>query len=63
MRDTYMEPVVRWKFWQYSDKGELVGYDGVQADSQEKYIDLNVYNGSYAKFLEEFSLPPKEEDE
>lgn len=63
MRDTYMEPVVGWKFWQYSDKGELEGYDGVQTDSLEQYIDLNVYNGSYEKFLTDFALPPKEEQE
>ncbi len=39
-----------WKFWQYSDKGLLDGYAG-----DEKYIDLNVYNGSEAEFREEFS--------
>lgn len=57
MRDTYMEPVVSWEFWQYSDEGKLDGYDGVQADHTEMYIDLNVYHGSFEEFLEEFSLP------
>ena len=63
MRDTYMEPLVKWKFWQYSDEGQLAGYDGVQPDSFEQYIDLNVYNGSYERFLQEFALPPREEQE
>lgn len=63
MRDTYMEPIVRWKFWQYSDQGVLEGYDGIQPDSTEAYIDLNVYNGSYEKFLSDFALPPREEQE
>lgn len=61
MRDTYMEPMVRWTFWQYSDKGSLEGYDGVQADKTEMYIDLNVYHGSLEELLEEFSLPVREE--
>ncbi len=56
MRNTYYKPPERWVFWQYSDKGELEGYDGKQADNLEMYIDLNVYNGSYEEFLEEFSL-------
>ena len=63
MRDTNMKPIVKWKFWQYSDQGQLEGYDGVQSDSLEKYIDLNVYNGSYERFLTDFALPPKEEQE
>lgn len=61
MRDTYMEPIVRWKFWQYSDQGKLDGYDGVQTDCTEMFIDLNVYNGSYASFLKDFSLLSEEE--
>lgn len=56
MRNTYYKPTESWEFWQYSDKGELAGYDGRQADNLEMYIDLNVYNGSYEEFLEEFSL-------
>lgn len=34
-----------WVFWQYSDRGRLEGYDGV-----EKFIDLNVFYGSKEKF-------------
>lgn len=50
IRNVYCEPVfVNWKFWQFSDKGELSGFNG-----EEKYIDLNVYNGSVEEFLEEF---------
>lgn len=56
MRNTYFKPVENWTFWQYSDKGELEGYDGKQVDSLEEYIDLNVYNGSYEEFLTQFSL-------
>ena len=56
MRNTYYEPKMDWEFWQYSDKGELEGYDGKQTDSLEEYIDLNVYNGNFEEFLEEFSL-------
>lgn len=61
MRDTYMEPMVSWEFWQYSDKGSLEGYDGVQADHSEMFIDLNVYHSNFEAFLEEFSLPSREE--
>lgn len=61
MRNTYTEPFVSWEFWQYSDQGKLAGYDGVQTDHTEMYIDLNVYCGSFEAFLEEFSLPPREE--
>lgn len=56
MRDTYREPFVRWRFWQYSDSGILDGYDGVQADQNERYIDLNVYHGSREELMEEFGL-------
>lgn len=34
-----------WTFWQYTDKGKLEGYKGV-----EKFIDLNVFNGSKEDF-------------
>ena len=37
------------EFWQYCDKGELYGYKG-----EEKYIDLNVYNGTMEQFMAEF---------
>lgn len=60
MRNTYFEPPIDWEFWQYSDKGLLEGYDGKQSDNLEMYIDLNVYNGSYEEFLEEFSLTEEE---
>jgi lysozyme len=57
-RNTYQEPsVVDWSFWQYSDEGKLAGYDGIQPDHTEMYIDLNVYHSSYEAFLKEFSLP------
>jgi lysozyme len=51
MRNTYGEPFTKWSFWQYSDKGLIDGsYNG-----DEKYIDLNVYNGSMDDFIKEFS--------
>ena len=34
-----------WTFWQYCDRGRLDGYDGI-----EKYIHLNVFNGSMEEF-------------
>lgn len=34
-----------WKFWQYSGRGRLEGYSG-----EEKFIDLNVFNGSKEDF-------------
>lgn len=34
-----------WVFWQYADRGKLDGYTG-----EEKYIDLNVFNGSAAEY-------------
>lgn len=62
MRDTYTEPLTRWNFWQYSDEGKLDGYDGIQADHTEMYIDLNVYHDSYENFLQEFSLPARKSE-
>jgi len=35
-----------WTFWQYTDHGRLAGYQG-----DEKYIDMNVFNGSKEDFL------------
>ena len=35
-----------WTFWQYTDHGKLEGYQG-----NEKYIDMNVFNGSREDFL------------
>lgn len=60
MRNTYYEPKMNWTFWQYSDKGELEGYDGRQEDNLEAYIDLNVYHGTAEEFLEEFALTKEE---
>lgn len=51
IRSVCCEPdFIDWKFWQFSDKGELYGFSG-----EEKYIDLNVYNGSEEDFFAEFS--------
>lgn len=52
IRDVYFTPAqqYQWTFWQYSDKGRLDGYIGL-----EENIDLNVYNGTeeeWAWFLE-----------
>lgn len=54
MRNTYYEPYLDWTFWQFDDEGKLLGYDGDQ-----QFIDLNVYNGDYKKFLKEFNLKEK----
>ena len=44
IRDVYIKPSIldgqEWTFWQFSDKGRLEGYKGV-----EKYINLNVLKG------------------
>ena len=34
-----------WTFWQYCNRGRLDGYDGI-----EKFIDLNVFNGTEEEF-------------
>ena len=49
--------ILQWKFWQYSDKGRLTGYNG-----EEEHIDLNVYNGSFEDFYGEFSISPDNTD-
>lgn len=36
---------LNWSFWQYSDRQRLDGYSG-----EEKYIDMNVFNGSLEEF-------------
>lgn len=36
----------KWTFWQYTDREKLEGYQG-----EEKYIDMNVFNGSREDFL------------
>lgn len=55
IRNVYYPPDVdmkgEWVFWQYSDKGVLRGYSG-----DEKYIDLNVFNGSLED-LEKYMVP------
>lgn len=40
-----------WTFWQYSDKGRLKGCSG-----DEKFIDMNVFNGSMENFRIFFNL-------
>lgn len=47
IRNVYQQPSdeTSWNFWQYSGKGLLKGYKG-----EEKYIDLNVFNGSKGNF-------------
>lgn len=35
-----------WAFWQFTDREKLNGYKG-----EEKYIDVNVFNGSKEEFL------------
>ena len=55
IRSVNFEPdLMEWKFWQYCDCGELEGYNG-----DEKYIDLNVYNGTKEEFLTEFGSKKK----
>lgn len=36
-------------FWQYTQRGMMDGYNG-----NETFVDLDLYNGTYAEFLEEF---------
>lgn len=38
-------PDRKWTFWQYTDKAILDGYSG-----EEKYIDMNVFNGTKEEF-------------
>lgn len=48
IRSVYKSPALdddKWLFWQYSNRGKLRGYNG-----QEKFIDLNVFNGSIEEF-------------
>lgn len=49
IRDIYRFPELpdgrEWRFWQYSNRGRLDGYNG-----EEKYIDLNVFSGSREDF-------------
>ncbi len=49
IRDVYFAPELsdgrEWTFWQYTNRERLDGYSG-----REKYIDVNVFNGSADKF-------------
>ena len=49
IRNVYMKPKLsdgrEWTFWQYTNKEQLSGYSG-----DEKYIDMNVFNGSESDF-------------
>ncbi len=47
----------QWTFWQYTNRERLDGYNG-----DEKYIDVNVFNGgleSYKEYLNENSYKPE----
>ena len=41
IRGVYLKPQQDFEFWQYSDRGRLKGFS-----DQERFIDLNVFNGS-----------------
>ena len=43
IRNVFTKPAIKepWVFWQFSNRGRLDGYSGV-----EEFIDLNVFNGS-----------------
>lgn len=47
IRSVYSQPSVntQWTFWQYTNRKRLAGYLG-----DERYIDMNVFNGSEADF-------------
>lgn len=51
IRDVFNEPSLpdgrTWTFWQYTDREQLEGYSG-----EEKFIDVNVFNGSVKEFEE-----------
>lgn len=48
IRSVYCKPKQSdWKFWQYSNRTKLDGYNG-----KEKFIDMNVFNGSEKEFEE-----------
>lgn len=50
VRNVYTKPDFKnWTFWQYADKGRLKGYSG-----QEKFIDLDVFNGNDKDFERTF---------
>ena len=43
----YLSDGREWNFWQYSNRGRLDGYNGV-----ERFIDLNVFHGTAEEFAE-----------
>lgn len=48
IRNVFTTPLLsgrKWTFWQYTDKARLDGYLG-----DEKYIDMNVFNGTKEEF-------------
>lgn len=49
IRDVLVKPDLsdnrEWRFWQYTDRGQLDGYTG-----EEKYIDINVFNGTAEEY-------------
>ena len=49
IRDVYFNPILsdgrEWTFWQYTNRERFDGYNG-----KEKYIDVNVFNGSSEDF-------------
>lgn len=51
IRNVYFSPNIgmknKWEFWQYTDRAILEGYHG-----DEKYIDMNVFNGTEEDFRE-----------
>lgn len=55
IRDIIKKPTLsdnrEWTFWQYSNREKLNGYAGV-----EKFIDMNVFNGSLENFYTLFNL-------
>lgn len=61
IRNVYYPPVDvlggKWSFWQYTDTAVLEGYKG-----DEKYIDMNVFNGTKEK-LEELVVRCADEPE
>lgn len=51
IRSVYRKPRISdgrdWTFWQYTNREKLEGYSG-----EERFIDMNVFNGSAAEFEE-----------
>ena len=50
IRDIFSTPNLKddrkWTLWQYTNRERLEGYNG-----EEKFIDMNVFNGSYEEFI------------